>query len=142
MKLFSTSLNYLSIASWNVNGLKSQLYDNKSICPDFIKEIESHHIVSLLETHCAPNEYFQIDGYVVHQSNRQKSGNVSHGGISVLVKKEISCGIKIHRSNNNDILWLQLKKEHFNLLNDVYLGAVYMSPINSSYTKKLQYDTT
>ena len=36
------------------------------------------------------------------------------------------------KSENDDLLWLKLKKEYFDIQKDMYFGAVYIVPSNSS----------
>ena len=52
------------------------------------------------------------------------------------VKNCISCGISLECKSNSEILWIKLKSNYFGLKNDIYLAAVYISPLNSSYTSK------
>ena len=128
-------ISHLSIASWNVQGLKAKLND-----PCFITEVKKHHIIALVETHYDDNTQLALEGYCVYQVNRAKSGHKAHGGIAIFVKKELRPGIKFYPAQSNDLLWVCLKKEFFNTLAHVFIGAVYISPANSSYTKKLDYD--
>ena len=126
---------YISIASWNVQGWKSKDF-HKTDDPDFLDEIKKHHIIAIQETHCAPNTYFQVPGYYVHQVNRKLSGKKAHGGIAFLVKNELKNGIKFINTTSNDMLWLCMKKHYFNIPDDIYVGTAYVSPFNSSYTRK------
>jgi len=76
-------LSHISVASWNIQGIKSKELNKVEDCK-FISEIKKHHIVALQETHCSPNNYIQIDGYCTHQLNRPLSGKKAHGGIAFL----------------------------------------------------------
>lgn len=133
-----TLLSHLSIASWNVQGLYNQDL-NKLEDPLFLKEIRKHHIVAVQETHCAPDYYIHVDGYCSHQANRPLTGNVAHGGVGFLVKKEIRRGVKFITGATNDIIWLCLKKDFFNLPKDIYIACIYIPPVNSTYSQKLNY---
>ena len=133
------NLSHLSIATWTIQGIKNTTID-KTKDEDFLREIRPHHIVGLTETHCTPGTILTIPGYQVVQSCRDKTSNKAHGGIAVLIKNEIRKGIKCIQANTRDTLWLCLKKEFFNTDRDLYIGTVYFSPINSSYSRKLEYN--
>ena len=129
----------MSLASWNVQGLKSKSLD-KCNCPTFMSEIRKHHIISIQETHCSPDTYIKIPGYQVHQMNRPKSGNKKHGGIAILVKGTIKNGVQFLKPTSHNILWIQLKKEFFSMSEDIFIGAIYISPSNSSFSKRNDID--
>jgi hypothetical protein len=129
------SISHLSIASWNVQGLGSKLND-----ASFVRELRKHHIIALLETHCTSDTQIALDGYLGHHVYRPKSGSKAHGGISIFVKKELRPGIKFYSAKSTDLLWICLKKEFFKTTSEIFIGAVYISPLNSTYSKKLEYD--
>jgi len=129
------NISHLSVASWNVQGLGSKVTDQT-----FLNEIRKHHILALVETHCTSDMHIAIEGYYTYQVNRSKTGNKAHGGIAFIVKNELRPGIKFYSAQSNDLLWIHLKKDFFRLQSDIFIGAVYISPLNSSYSKKLEYD--
>ena len=139
MKTNLYNCSYLSIVSWNVQGIRS-LEMNKMNDPLFLKEIEKHHIIGLCETHSDANTHINVDGFSAFQINRDKSGKKSHGGIAILVRKEISSGVKFLKARTNDMAWVCLKKDFFHTKNDIYMAMIYISPANSTYTKQLEYD--
>jgi exonuclease III len=132
-------ISHLSIASWNVQGLIGKSY-NKLKDPSFLQELKKHHVIALIETHCTTDTSITIPGYYTHQVCRPKSNSKAHGGIAILVRSELRAGIKFYHATTNDIIWVCLKKEFFNTNQDIYIGAVYLSPVNSTYTKKLDYN--
>ena len=95
-------MSHLSIASWNVQGLKGVSY-NKLDDPDFIQEICKHHVIGLVETHCAPGTNVTVPGYISYQACRHKSDNKAHGGIAILVRNELRPGIKFYHASTNEI---------------------------------------
>ena len=78
---------YLSIVFWNVQGIKSKVF-NKLDDPIhvFINELQKHHIpvIGLQETHGNSKFNIDIEGFCTYQVNRPKSGNKCHGGIAIL----------------------------------------------------------
>jgi len=139
MKSKDRILRHISIASWNMQGTGNSIM-KKIDDPQFISEITKHHIIGLVETHTCHGNYIKINGYHTFQVNRPKSGNACHGGIAILCKEELRQGLKFFNSPTPDILWVKLDKEYFGLMNDIYIGAVYISLVNSPYTKKLSYN--
>ena len=131
-------LSHLSIATWNIHGIKSKEL-NKLDDTTFIDEIRKHHIIALQETHCTPDSFIHVDGYHTFQVNRPLSGNKAHGGLAFLVKNELRRGIRLISGSTCDTLWLCMKKDFFKTDKDIYLGTVYISPINSTYTQKLDH---
>ena len=131
----------LKVASWNIDGLYSNI-DGMRICkfsdPAVEKFINSYDIICIVESHCNMNDSPVLDGYKLIQHNRKKSKKAKRasGGIIVAVKNCISCGISLECKSNSEILWIKLKSNYFGLKNDIYLAAVYISPLNSSYTSK------
>ena len=125
------NLSHLSIASWNVHGLGKKASD-----PKFLKEINKHHIIALVETHGSDDKPIAIEGYYAYQVNRSKA----HGGIAFIIKKELRHGVKFYPAQTSDMLWVCLKKEFFKLQADMSIGAVYIPLVNSSYARKLEYD--
>ena len=66
-------LSHISIASWNIQGIKSK-YLNKTDDCNFNREIKKHHIVALQETHSSPDSNIQVDGYCSYRVSRPLSG--------------------------------------------------------------------
>ena len=125
------SKSYLSVASWNVRGIQSQNF-SKLDDETFLKEISKHDIIALQETHMKLDMHFHIPGYIVYQANRPQA----HGGVAFVIKEEFKNCVESIKAKCNDLLWLRLKKEYFKLQEDIYLCSVYISPSNSTYSKK------
>ena len=82
----------ISIASWNINGIThrpdkvNQVFKTEE--PDFLRYINKHHIVGLLETKIGTSEKITINGYVTEQIGRKNSTNGRYyGGICICYKK-------------------------------------------------------
>ncbi len=120
-----------------MQGLKGSSY-NKLQDQSFLDEIYKHHIIGLTETHSSPGEDITVSGYTTFQSNRQKSKQKAHGGLAFLVHNDIRPGVRFIPGSSNDIIWALLKREFFGIKEDLYIGLVYFSPANSTYSKKLE----
>jgi hypothetical protein len=126
----------LSLCHWNVEGLRSKL-GLKTNDPDFVNEVDNFDIICFTETHALSRNSFSIAGYcdpfegIRAKHPRAKKGS---GGTAILVKSDIRKGIVFHHSNSPDLIWIQLKKEFFHCPSDIFIGVVYVSPINSTYS--------
>ena len=59
----------------------------------------------------------------------------------MLIKHHISKGVKIIDKSLSDMMWLKLNHSYFGFENDIYLCALYLSPANSSYTRRNDMDS-
>ncbi len=103
-------ISHLSLATWNIQGTKSHS-QNKLQDKSFRREVSSHHIIGLTETHCVAEDDIGISGFHAFQKCRPKTKNVAHGGIAVLVKNEIRPGVSWCDGGCEDIAWVVLKKK-------------------------------
>ena len=138
--------NFLNIGVWNIHGLFSRV-NNSKLCKleetVFLEKIKKIEILCLQETQCGISETtsLSLEGYRLIPFERNKSGNNRYfGGPLLLIKRGIRKGIKILDSVNGDIIWIKLQKDFFGLENDLFVCFVYASPLNSCYTKNLDYD--
>ena len=123
----------LDICFLNVGGLKSKNHD-KTKDDIFLKSIAAHDIILLAETHMGYSDSVLIEGYHYFQICRPISRNNRYfGGIAILYKSSIKDGVKILPIRNTNFHWILLKKDFFNLSNDIYLCTVYYPPSNSAY---------
>ena len=51
------------------------------------------------------------------------------------MKSSIASGTEFINSEHDDVLWLKFKKNQFDIKKDIYFGAVYITPSNSSSTE-------
>lgn len=130
--------HFLRLCHWNIEGIQSRT-GSKSTDSDFLKEVNDFDIITLSETHVVKGKSFQVDGFCdpfegircKHPKARKGSG-----GVAILVKHNIRKGVALHQSKSPDLIWLQLKKQFFRCPDDIFIGVVYVSPVNSSYTLK------
>ncbi len=131
----------LSIGYWNIDGLHQRLggqRTSKLEYTEIINSLSRFDIMCLVETHCNEEDSPTIDGYHAFHNIRPKSMNATRhfGGISVLIKQILSKGVKLMPRTCSEMLWLKLDKNFFNLDSDLFLGTVYVSPVNSTYSSK------
>lgn len=145
--MFLKSLRYvnnLAIGFWNIDGLYEGTGLNKTckLDADEIKcTLSKFDIIGLVETHCGPNSPHALPGYRTFQNCRPLSTNKRHyGGISILIRNELKHGVKILPPSSSEIQWLKLTKSVFQFEGDIYLGIVYASPLNSTYSAKNEED--
>ena len=51
------------------------------------------------------------------------------------MKSSLASGTEFIKSEHDDILWIKFNKDQFHIKKDIYYGAVYITPSNSSSTK-------
>jgi hypothetical protein len=128
----------LKITYWNINGL---LRKDEDYCklkdPLFIDQVDKYDIIGLSEIHCGSEEILEYTGYLSELSTRPKLAKARKfsGGLLILIKSQISKGIKRIKSNPGNYIWLRLDKHFFNLQKHIYLCMAYVSPENSTYTR-------
>lgn len=129
----------LKITYWNVNGLfrKSESYC-KLMDPLFTDQINNYDIIGLSEIHCGEEDQLQIEGYITEKTIRPKhpKARKHSGGIAIFMKEEVAKGIKRIKCSTGNYIWLQLNKTFFNLDKHIYLCMAYISPDNSTYSRK------
>ena len=128
-----TMINYLNFCTWNIHGHKSRQLGNKLHNVDFLNVLKDQDFVSLTETHIhdAILENLSIPGYKrVEYKNRKKNlkSNTAAGGIAVFVKNHISKLFTPVHTDDDNTIWVKIKKEGINSNCDIYIGTHYMSP--------------
>lgn len=120
----------VSVAAWNIHGLKSKVTDS-----DFINLIEKYDIVLLSETWLSVNESCMLNGFehvLVNRPRRNRAGRNS-GGLAVYYKSHIKRGVTITKIDPCGIIWLKLSRQFFSLESDIYISHVYIPPISSTF---------
>ena len=129
MNMSSSSRNFLTLGYWNIHGHRSRLIGDKLCDNEFLKIIEGVDIIELGEIQAGGDVC--IPGYVcVKQKIREKKfkGPKIAGGLGVFIKKEIGQLVQLIPSDNQDSIWIKLKKELTNEKEDIYIGTFYVSP--------------
>lgn len=127
----------LKISHWNIEGVISGTYGNKLEDPDFIETIRGDDLIALSETHYGLNKELRLAGYVIKKKARPKSKKAKKfsGGVALAIRENLAGAIEILSSKSDNIMWVRIKCQNSD--KDFMLGIVYISPINSSYTKNV-----
>ena len=129
----------VSIAHWNIGGIPQKHMGHCKIDdPEFKKEVLGKSIIILTETHFGKDPNVNMPGYRSHFFSREKHHKAKKysGGIGIFIKDEIKKGIEVIPNKNPDVVWLKADWKFFGLQQDLYIGAVYFSPKNSTYTQR------
>ena len=124
----------LQLGHWNLNGLMSKQFGSKLENEDVLKVIESCHIFGITETHLLPSNGKQLIGYRDFHPFRKKGKrkNYNSGDVSVYIRDELLEGVSVIHGETPDYMWVELKRQFFHLEENVYIGFVYIAPVNSS----------
>ncbi len=137
----SCKYSFIKIGAWNIEGAYFKVnnyFVNKLREQEFESNIQAHDILCVQETHCGPRD---IPSQHLTQFNsiphcRKKSTNNRYfGGMLLLIRKTIRKGVKVTSTEDPDILRVTLKKDFFNLPEDLKVWFVYAPPANSPYTR-------
>ena len=131
---------FLSFGFWNIHGHKSQSVGDKLNDPEFLDILSSRNIVGLGELHA--EEEVSIQGFInKKQKIREKKckGPKVAGGIDVFVREEIDHLVQVVDNNNEDSIWIKIKKEVSKEKEDIYLGTYYVSPGNNKNKKNYDF---
>ena len=126
------TLHSISIGAWNICGVKSKLSD-----PDFLEELQSHHIIILGESF-SDNDELHIDGYKcenIFRKLKHKNARRNSGGVSVLTKTIIAKYVTPVKTTAEHLIWLKISKNLTGYPLDTYLCCTYIPPEHSPYYK-------
>ena len=121
--------NLLNISFWNIHGKQSKHIGDKFLDDEFLKALCDSHIIGLVELHTesVPN----IPGFkLIKQKIRKKThkGPKIAGGLAVFAKTEFANLVKPVENDNEDSIWVKLKKEETGERGDIFIGTIYLSP--------------
>ena len=125
----------LKIGFMNINNFQSSTIGNKLQNEDFINLSNRFDIFGIVETHAKSDSHIDITGFSnpFQCFRASKNQHKAFGGIAVFVRTSLmeSRGVTKVKTNNENAVWIKLSKSVFGLSNDVYIGTIYLSPINS-----------
>lgn len=140
-----TSINKqcLKIGHWNLNGIMSKQLGYKLEQREVFNMVQNFDIFGVSETHLLPNNGKQLDTFTDFHSYRKpgKRQNYGSGGISVYIKSNIVKGTSVIHGESPDFIWVCLKKSYFQLEDDIFIGFIYISPINSGVSNSQEYQS-
>ena len=123
------SAKSIKISHWNIHGVKSKMISDKLIDEDFLNKIRGSDIIGLTELHT--NEVVSIPGYkLLKQKFREKhhKGPKISGGLAVFVKTYLQNAVIPIPNSNEDSIWIKVKQNPCNEVEDIYIGTFYISP--------------
>jgi exonuclease III len=131
----------LSVACWNINGIKGKSY-NKLEDETCVHELSQHDLIGVIETHMSKDDSVHISGYYSVSVTRTKlrTARKHSGGITVLIRESLRPGIKVIEQSCSELVWVKLDKEFFKTEKDIYIAFTYVTPTNSSYTRRAVVD--
>ena len=106
-------------------------------------QISSCDIVALFELHS--DKELSLPGFV---SKKQKIRKILHkgpkiaGGIGIFVKEEFKDLAQLVSNENQDSIWIKIRKELCNEPEDIFIGSFYMSPEGKKGTNTIDYLVT
>ena len=121
----------ISIQCWNIYGIFNNINGfsyNKLHNPHFIEHTQHNQIFGLIETQNTAEDIdrLQILGDKCFQVCRKKKKfGRKHGGIAVYVHNSILNGVSKVPTHGSETILLQLKKEFFNLQNNLYYSFTF-----------------
>ena len=127
----------IRLMHYNIEGAVSEAHGNKMSDDDFLSIVNGHDLCAFTETHASEDTNLNIPGYVVKRKTRPKSAKARKysGGIALAIKHNLANHIEMIKSKSDNIMWARLNLA--GCKKDLLVGIVYISPINSSYTKNV-----
>ena len=129
----------LNICAWNVGGMVMATLE-KSKDKAFIDQIKNFDIILLSETHIGYDTNINIEGFLYYSFCREKSNNNRFFG-GILIKKNIRKGIALLQNYSSELHWMKLRKDYFNLKNNIFLCLAYIAPNSSKFNNNTDYST-
>ena len=126
----------MRVGHWNLNGLISKQFGNRLELREVFDKVKQFDLFGVSKTHLLPNNGRQLDSFQDFHSYRKhgKRHNYGSGGISVYIKNNIVNGTSVIHGESSDCMWVCLKKLFFQLEEDIYVGFIYLPPVNSTFT--------
>ena len=123
----------LNLCSWNIKGYNSREIGNKFRDKEFLKIFENVDFVGLTETHIHKEilDRMNIPGFELFDSKSHsknlKSGNAP-GGIAIFIRETLINLFDTVKLENEDTIWVKIKKEATGEERDIYIGTCYFNP--------------
>ncbi len=112
------------ITSWNIQSTNHVL-GSKFDDADFFKKFDKSQFVCLQEI----RQEVKHPGFKTFNNTRTDNRN---GGVCIMVRHEISNGVKHHKTSIPDVIACKLDKKYFQLTNDIFIINSYIKPANTS----------
>ena len=100
--------------------------------PEFINLIRNYDIIGIQESKTDDTDVIEIPGYSIFPHNRARISRFKSGGITLIVKNEITPFIKVDKVRNSKfILLFTITQRLSHIREDIYCGIVYVPPYGS-----------
>ena len=130
----------LKFCSWIIQGYHSRSIGNKFEDREFLKKFDGMDFIAITETHIHTEVMGKInipDFHLLGYKNQSKNtkSNTASKGIAVFVRETIKDMFSLEKSvNNDDAIWVKLKKERSGESKDIFIGTCYLNPSKSQKT--------
>lgn len=123
----------LRFCAWNIQGYNSRQIGSKFQDKEFLSRFKNTDFIGLTETHVHEEvlDEMNIPGFSRLQFKNEaknKKSNTAQKGIAVFVKEDVKHLFHLVPSDNEDIIWVKMKKEDTGGNKDVYIGTCYLNP--------------
>ena len=123
----------LRICTWNIHGYYSRTIGNKFEDKEFIETFNDVDIIGITETHSHEevNNEINIPGFHTLKTKNElknKRSNTAPKGIAVFVKEDKKKLFSLVMMDNEDAIWIKVKKEISGEEQDIFIGTCYLNP--------------
>ena len=125
--------NTLKLCAWNIHGYYSRLIGNKFEDKEFIKIFDDVDVIGITETHMheEASDGMNIPGFhrlKFKNELKNKRSNTAPKGIAVFVKEDKKKLFSPVMMDNEDAIWIKMKKEISGEAQDIFIGTCYLNP--------------
>ena len=123
----------LSFLAWNINGLSSKSFGDKSQHSEFLDAINNFDFVILCETWTRSN-VVEVRGVrsVTQDATHSRKGGRDSRGLVLLYKDIFHDWISIAKKTCN-FRWFKIENDYAKTVKDIYTCDLYIPPCNSPY---------
>ena len=126
----------------NIQGLVTK-YTNKLHSQELQTVFNNSAFVMLTETWAGEFSDLSVPGFNLFQLNRvekKKNTKRNSGGIALYIKESYFSYCTLLKMDSDDIIWIKIKGQLFNLQHDIYLCLCYIIPSSSSREALVEMD--
>ena len=111
----NTQYRQIQFITLCVCGLKSKLQ-----CPEFVSFVNKYDIIGIQESKLDDVDNLNVQGYQVFSNHRTAISRYRSGGITLMVKNELSPFITVCKFESKLILWFSVSKQIISNGDDLY----------------------
>ena len=95
--------------------------------------IQSYDLLCVAETKTDLSDIISFPNYTNFLQCRKQPFVRKGGGIGIFIKDELANYVTIIESESDYVCWLKLSKSCLNIDENLYLGAIYVPPVESRF---------